>query len=68
MSTIVGLVSTITFGLGLTHERRNKKTDYVPRFEEALDIVKTEMENKIEQLSEKDGNDFEIALRMLGKY
>lgn len=42
-----------------------KAADYVPRFEEALDIVKTEMENKIEQLSEKDGNDFEIALRML---
>lgn len=42
-----------------------KAADYVPRFEEALDIVKTDMENKIEQLSEKDGNDFEIALRML---
>ena len=42
-----------------------KAADYVPRFEEALDKVKTEMENKIEQLSEKDGNDFEIALRML---
>lgn len=42
-----------------------KAADYVPRFEDALDIVKTEMENKIEQLSEKDGNDFEIALRML---
>ena len=42
-----------------------KSADYVPRFEEALDNVKTEMENKIEQLSEKDGNDFEIALRML---
>ena len=42
-----------------------KAADYVPRFEEALDNVKTEMENKIEQLSEKDGNDFEIALRML---
>ena len=42
-----------------------KAADYVPRFEEALDNVKLEMENKIEQLSEKDGNDFEIALRML---
>ena len=41
-----------------------KSADYVPRFEEALDNVKTEMENKIEQLSEKDGNDFEIALRI----
>ena len=42
-----------------------KAADYVPRFEEALDNVKLEMENKIEQLSEKDGNDFEIALRLL---
>ena len=43
----------------------DKATDYIPRFEEALDNVKTEMENKIEQLSEQDSNDFEIALRML---
>ena len=42
-----------------------KATDYIPRFEEALDNAKLEMENKIEQLSEKDGNDFEIALRLL---
>ena len=42
-----------------------KAADYVPRFDVALDNVKTEMEKKIEQLSEKDGNDFEIALRML---
>ena len=43
----------------------DKATDYVLRFEGALDNMKTEMENKIEQLSEQDSNDFEIALRML---
>lgn len=43
----------------------DKANDYIPRFEDALDNVKLEMENKIEQLSEKDTNDFEIALRML---